>query len=106
MALNAGSFAGSGKGGVVHFGHFEVTNGRAEAAGLGQRGCRAGEAVSLPVQARWFCSGPRPREANIGQISMTTRDELVVALAGRDASSRRKGRGRILDEFVAVSGLK
>jgi hypothetical protein len=30
---------------------------------------------------------------------------LVVALAGRYASSSRKHRGRILDEFVAVSGF-
>jgi hypothetical protein len=36
---------------------------------------------------------------------MATRDELVVALAGRYASSNRKERGRILDEFAAVSGL-
>ena len=41
----------------------------------------------------------------MGQISMSTRDELVVALAGRYASSSRNHRGRILDEFVAVSGL-
>lgn len=41
----------------------------------------------------------------MGQISMSTRDELVVALAGRYASSSRQKRGRILDEFVAVSGL-
>jgi hypothetical protein len=41
----------------------------------------------------------------VGQISMSTRDELVVALAGRYASSNRQERGRILDEFVAVSGL-
>ena len=41
----------------------------------------------------------------MGQISMTTRDELVVALAGRYAASSRKERGRILDEFAAVSGL-
>ncbi len=41
----------------------------------------------------------------MGQISMATRDELVVALAGRYASSNRKERGRILDEFAAVSGL-
>ena len=41
----------------------------------------------------------------MGQISMATRDELVVALAGRYASSSRKHRGRILDEFVAVSGF-
>jgi hypothetical protein len=41
----------------------------------------------------------------MGQISMATRGELVVALAGRYASSNRKERGRILDEFTAVSGL-
>ena len=41
----------------------------------------------------------------MGQISMATRDELVVALAGRYASSNRKERGRILDEFAALSGL-
>ncbi len=41
----------------------------------------------------------------MGQISMATRDELVVALAGRYASSSRKERGRILDEFAALSGL-
>ena len=36
---------------------------------------------------------------------MATRVELVVALAGRYASSDRQERGRILDEFTAVSGL-
>jgi hypothetical protein len=41
----------------------------------------------------------------MGQISMATRDELVVALVARYSSSNRKERGRILDEFVAVSGL-
>lgn len=41
----------------------------------------------------------------MGLISMATRDELVVALAGRYASSSRKDRGRILDEFAALSGL-
>src|ERR1700758_934683 len=41
----------------------------------------------------------------MGQINMATRDELVVALAGRYAASNRKERGRILDEFTAVSGL-
>ena len=41
----------------------------------------------------------------MGQISMATRDELVVALARRYAASNRKDRGRILDEFTAVSGL-
>ena len=45
------------------------------------------------------------RGAEMGQISMATRDELVGALAGRYAGSDRKERGRILDEFVAVSGL-
>jgi hypothetical protein len=43
--------------------------------------------------------------AEMGQISMATRDELVVALAGRYAASNRKERGRVLDEFAAVSGL-
>ena len=41
----------------------------------------------------------------MGQISMATRNELVVALAGGYASSSRMERGRILDEFTAVSGL-
>ena len=41
----------------------------------------------------------------MGQISMATRDELVGALATRYVASDRKGRGRILDELVAVSGL-
>ena len=41
----------------------------------------------------------------MGQISMATRDELVGALAGRYVVSNRQERGRILDEFVAVSGL-
>jgi hypothetical protein len=41
----------------------------------------------------------------MGQISMVIRDELVVALAGRYAASNRKERGRILNEFAAVSGL-
>jgi hypothetical protein len=43
--------------------------------------------------------------ANMGQISMATRDELVVALAERYASSGRRERGRILDEFAALSGV-
>jgi hypothetical protein len=41
----------------------------------------------------------------MGQISMATRDELVAALTARYASSSRIERGRILDAFVAVSGL-
>src|ERR1700686_4193995 len=41
----------------------------------------------------------------MGRISMATRDELVVALAARYQSSNRKERGRILDEFVMISGL-
>ena len=41
----------------------------------------------------------------MGQISMATRDELVGALAARYGASNRFGRGSILDEFVAVSGL-
>jgi hypothetical protein len=41
----------------------------------------------------------------MGRISMATRDELVVALSARYALSNRMERGRILDEFVAVSGF-
>jgi len=41
----------------------------------------------------------------MGRISMAARDELVVALAGRYAASNRTERGRILDEFAALSGL-
>ena len=41
----------------------------------------------------------------MGRISMATRDELVVAVAGRHARASRLERGRILDEFVAVTGL-
>ena len=37
-------------------------------------------------------------------ISMTTRDELVGALAGRYAVGSRVDRGRILDEFTALTG--
>ena len=47
----------------------------------------------------------RRQQAEMGRISMATRDELVGALAARYAASNRKERGRILDEFVAVSGL-
>ena len=35
---------------------------------------------------------------------MATRDELVAAVAERYARSGRSERGRILDEFVAVTG--
>jgi len=38
------------------------------------------------------------------QISMTTRDELVMALAGRYARGSRVERGRMLDEFAALTG--
>ncbi len=42
----------------------------------------------------------------MGWISMTTRDDLVAALAGRYASGSRKERGRASwNEFAAVSGL-
>lgn len=41
----------------------------------------------------------------MGRISMATRDELVAAVAGRYARSSRAERGRILDEFAAVTGL-
>lgn len=36
---------------------------------------------------------------------MATRDELVVAIAERYSRSERRERGRILDEFVAVTGF-
>ena len=49
--------------------------------------------------------GVYQRGAEMGQISMATRDELMVALKGRYVSSDRQERGRILDEFVALSGL-
>ena len=38
------------------------------------------------------------------RVSMTTRNELVVAVADRYARSDRLARSRILDEFVAVTG--
>src|ERR1700730_5275511 len=41
----------------------------------------------------------------MGWISMATRDELVIALAARYVSSNRNERGRILDEFTAITGL-
>ena len=39
------------------------------------------------------------------RVSMTTRDELVVALAERYRSGDRPERGHILDEFVAITGF-
>jgi len=39
------------------------------------------------------------------RISMAARDELVVAIAGRYAQGDRVERGRILDEFSAVTGF-
>ena len=36
---------------------------------------------------------------------MAARDELVVAIAGRYAQGDRAERGRILDEFAAVTGF-
>jgi hypothetical protein len=38
------------------------------------------------------------------RVSMATRDELVAVVAERYARSNRAERGRILDEFVAVTG--
>ena len=38
------------------------------------------------------------------RVSMATRDELIAALAGRYGKAGRIERGRILDEFVAVTG--
>src|SRR4029077_2575859 len=39
------------------------------------------------------------------RISMAARDELVAAIAGRYAQGDRAERGRILDEFAAVTGF-
>jgi hypothetical protein len=39
------------------------------------------------------------------RISMTARDELVAAIAGRYSRVDRTERGRILDEFTAVTGF-
>jgi hypothetical protein len=39
------------------------------------------------------------------RISMTGRDELVAAIAGRYARGDRAQHGRILDEFAAVTGF-
>src|SRR5438309_5063952 len=39
------------------------------------------------------------------RISMAARDELVAAVADRYAQGDRGGRGRILDEFTAVTGF-
>jgi len=39
------------------------------------------------------------------RVSMATRDELVAAIAHRYSQSGRAERGRILDEFVAVTGF-
>src|SRR5260370_15320863 len=39
------------------------------------------------------------------RISMTARDELVAAIAGRYGQGVRDERGRILDEFSAVTGF-
>src|SRR5580704_693930 len=39
------------------------------------------------------------------RISMAARDELVAAIAGRYAQGDRAERGRILEEFAAVTGF-
>jgi hypothetical protein len=38
------------------------------------------------------------------RVSMATRDELIAALSGRYGEAGRIERGRILDEFVVVTG--
>src|ERR671933_583525 len=50
--------------------------------------------------------GWRRVAAGVGmrRVSMATRNELVAAVAERYARSDRVERGRILDEFVAVTG--
>jgi len=44
-------------------------------------------------------------ELRMRRISMAARDELVAAVAGRYAQGDRADRGRILDEFTAVTGF-
>src|SRR3954467_12800290 len=39
------------------------------------------------------------------RISMTARDELVAAITGRYSQAERMERGRILDEFTAITGF-
>src|SRR5215210_3775989 len=39
------------------------------------------------------------------RVSMATRDELVAAVIGRYGRGGRDEKGRILDEFVAVTGF-
>src|SRR3982750_1771734 len=43
--------------------------------------------------------------AGMRRVSMATRDELVAAIAERYAQGNRAERGRILDEFTAVTGF-
>ena len=39
------------------------------------------------------------------RVSMVTRDELVAATVERYGKGRRSQKGRILDEFVAITGF-
>ena len=39
------------------------------------------------------------------RVSIATRDELVAAVIERYSKGRRAEKGRILDEFVAVTGF-
>src|SRR6266704_3273108 len=39
------------------------------------------------------------------RISMAVRDELVAAISGRYSQADRTERGRILDEFTAITGF-
>ena len=41
----------------------------------------------------------------MGQVSMTTRDELVAAIRDRYARSGRQEKSRILDELVAIAKI-
>src|SRR4051812_16062417 len=43
--------------------------------------------------------------AMMRQVSMTTRNELIRAISARYQQSDRPDKGRILDEFVSVTGL-
>jgi hypothetical protein len=42
----------------------------------------------------------------MGQVSMTTRNELIRAISARYQQSDRLDKGRILDEFVAICAFQ
>jgi len=53
----------------------------------------------------WNAPGRGSAETGMRRISMATRDELIRAVSERYGRASREDRGRILDEFAAVTGL-